>query len=75
MPDSTTPEPPPALRVAIVFSGRSQREIAADAGIHETQLSRIVNEREVPSIETRSKIASALGRSVDELWPDLKAAA
>lgn len=59
---------PTAAKVAVVASGRSQREIALAAGIHPTHLSRVVNGLRCDE-RTREAIATALGRDVDELWP------
>jgi len=65
---------PTALKIAIVMSGRHQKEIAAEVGIDQGALSRIVNGLH-PSLSTRQSIAEALGRDVTELWPDLNAEA
>lgn len=56
------------LKLAIVASGRSQKDLALELGLHESQLSRIVNGLETDA-GTRYAIADALGRDVDELWP------
>jgi transcriptional regulator with XRE-family HTH domain len=57
-----------ALKLAIVASGRPQRDLALELGLHESQLSRIVNGLETDA-GTRYAIADALGRDHDELWP------
>lgn len=63
------PDPTP-LRLAVVYSGRSQREIAAAAGIGETYFSKIVNGRLHAGDATRRKIAKAVNRRVEDLWPE-----
>lgn len=65
------------LKLAIVASGRHQKDIAAEIGMDPAQLSRIVNGLHAPD-STREAIARALGRKVEELWPveaETKAAA
>jgi plasmid maintenance system antidote protein VapI len=62
------------LKIAIVASGRTQRDIAAAAGTDEYRLSRIVNGREQPPDDLMAAISQALGRSVGELWPHHNAA-
>lgn len=64
MPRIVTP-----LRLAIVASGRTQREVAETAHLGESRLSLIVNGHWNPDEATRQAIADALHRSVDELWP------
>lgn len=61
------------LKLAIVASGRSQRALAAELRMDETHLSRIVNGLHTDE-DTRNRIASALHRQVDELWPPAAAA-
>ncbi len=64
MPRVVTP-----LRLAIVESGRTQREVADEIGLHESRLSLIVNGLHCDD-RTRDAIAAALGRNVSELWPE-----
>jgi hypothetical protein len=62
---------PTPLRMAIVLSGRTQREIAAEIdGIDETRLSRIVNGLQCDD-RIRERIAAVLGREKTELWPEV----
>lgn len=61
------------LKLAIVASGIQQRALAASLGIDESHFSRIVNGLHADE-ETRNRIAAALGRHVDELWPTARAA-
>lgn len=62
------PMAPTPLRLAIVHSGRRQREIADAAGLSESRLSLIVNGLHCNDA-TRLRIAAALGRDVSELFP------
>lgn len=56
------------LKLAIVASGRSQRDIAAAVGISEFKLSRIVNRRAHADAATRAALARELGRSPAALF-------
>jgi transcriptional regulator with XRE-family HTH domain len=49
--------------------GRRQSWLAREVGIDQADLSRIANRGLIPSDEVQQKIAEALGRTVDELWP------
>ncbi|MCW3038125.1 MAG: hypothetical protein JWM31_30 [Solirubrobacterales bacterium] len=62
---------PTPLRMAVFQSGRTQRQIAADAGMDETHLSKIVRGRHSPDHATRQRIAAALKLSEEALWPEL----
>lgn len=64
----TTKAPTP-LRLAIVKSGRTQREIADEVGLSEARMSQIVNGHWNADEATRLNLSAALGRNVDELWP------
>jgi transcriptional regulator with XRE-family HTH domain len=59
-----------ALKIAIVESGRSQADVAADIGMHDTKLSMIVNGRREPSDAERKAIARVLKRKPSQLFPD-----
>lgn len=63
------------LRIAVASSGRTQREIAEEVGINETRLSQIVNGHWNPDADLRARLAEAVNGRVDELWPELRAAA
>lgn len=67
---------PTLLKLAIVQSGRTARDIADTAGIHETTLSKYVNGWHGHE-GTREKIARALSVPVTDLFPtdESKAAA
>jgi plasmid maintenance system antidote protein VapI len=58
---------PTPLRLAIVLSGRTQRDIAGVLGMHESRLSLIVN-GEPCDAQTQSRIAAALCRDVADLF-------
>ena len=58
-----------ALRVAIIESGLTQRQIAKDCSIAESRFSLIVRRRRMPSDDERAAIAAALGRAEDDLFP------
>lgn len=60
---------PTPLRLAIVQSGRTQRQIADQANLAETRLSQIVNGHWNPDDATRKAIADALHTTEAELWP------
>lgn len=57
------------LKLAIVGSGRSQKDIAAEVEMDPTHLSRIVNGLHCDDA-TKAAIAKALGRDLRELWPE-----
>jgi hypothetical protein len=56
------------LKLAIVKSGRTQREIAEAAGISEKKLSLMAGGWHADD-GTRKKLAGVLGQTVEELWP------
>lgn len=58
------------LKLAIVASGRSQRDVATAVGISEFKLSRIVNRHALPDHATRLALARELGRSPEALFAD-----
>jgi plasmid maintenance system antidote protein VapI len=60
-----------ALKMAILESGKKQRRVAALARIHPTELSAIVRQRRSASKEQRERLARVLGRSQNELFPEL----
>lgn len=63
------------LERAVRLRGRgAQRHLAADLGLHESTLSRIVRGHVVPPVETQERIARALDVPRDELFPTLEAA-
>lgn len=58
------------LKLAIVASGRSQRDVATAVGISEFKLSRIVNRHATPDEATRRALARELGRPAAALFGD-----
>lgn len=63
------------LKLAIVASGKTQRDIAALAQLGEVRLSAIITGRIVPSPEEKRAIAKALRRPQGELFTDQPAVA
>lgn len=63
------PGKPTPLKLAIVHTGRSQKDIADAIGLSEPQLSRFVNGLHVPDA-TRQRLAAELRRTVTDLWPE-----
>lgn len=63
-----------ALKIAIVQTGRSSKEIAEELGIEPSTLSRYANGLHVPH-DRRQAIADALGRQINDLWPETPVAA
>lgn len=51
--------------------GRRHFQVAADAGIHPTELSKILNAHRAPTVKEADRIAVALNRNVAELFPEL----
>lgn len=48
----------------------SQEELSKRTGIQQSEISRIMNDQKDIYLKTAKKIAKALGKSVDYLWPD-----
>jgi transcriptional regulator with XRE-family HTH domain len=61
------------LKLAIVASGQTQREVATAAELTEARLSLIVNGHHCDS-QTRKRLADVLGKAVDDLFPSQLAA-
>lgn len=59
-----------ALKIAIVESGLSQADVAADIGMHDTKLSLIVNGRRRPSEAEQKAIARVLKRKPSQLFAE-----
>lgn len=59
-----------ALKMAIFGSGKKQKRIAKLARISEAQLSHIIRGRRDADDGERDRIAKALDRPVDELFPE-----
>lgn len=62
--DARTP-----LQAVLREEGRRQSWLAERVGVHESEISRIVNRGLIPSDAVKQSIADALGKSVDELFP------
>jgi transcriptional regulator with XRE-family HTH domain len=58
------------FRRAILENGSTQREVAAKSGIHESIISLIASGRYLPDSQQRIKIANALGRYENEIFPE-----
>ena len=56
------------LKIAVVTSGRRQKDIAAALGMSEAQFSLIVNGKNVDHA-TQERIAAELGQSVTDVFP------
>lgn len=48
----------------------TQKELAKITGLEQSEISRIMNDQKDIYLKTAKKIARALGKSVDYLWPD-----
>lgn len=58
-----------ALKLAIVATRKSQREVAQLAGIGEIHLSKIVCNRAIPTADERRDLARVLRKPQHELFP------
>lgn len=56
------------LKLAVIASGRRQKDIAAAIGMTEAQFSLIVNGKHAPE-RIRKEIANLLGQKVETLFP------
>lgn len=59
-----------ALKVAILQSGKTQREIAEEIGISEGYFSRFVRGREQPNQDQRKAIAKVLRTKPEQLFAE-----
>jgi len=58
------------LKIAIIQSRRTQRQVSADTRIVETRLSQIVGQRgSPPTAVEKERLAKYLGQEIDELFP------
>lgn len=62
------------LKIAIVSSGLTMREIAQRIGRHEAEVSKWANDARPATRSTKIALAGALNTTVAELWPDDEAA-
>ncbi|MFZ5645829.1 MAG: helix-turn-helix domain-containing protein [Bacillota bacterium] len=58
------------IREVMLLKRISQEELSKRTGIQQSEISRIVNDQKDIYLKTAKKIAKALGKSVDYLWPD-----
>lgn len=61
-----------ALKLAVLQSGRTQRQIATLAGIDETRLSRIISQQVRPWPDECRDLARVLRRPVLDLFPGVQ---
>jgi len=47
----------------------TQEQLAAMAGLQQSHVSKLVNGKGSPSLNTAAKVASALGVTVEDVWP------
>ncbi len=57
------------IRLTILESGRTQRDLSLDARIPETRVSAIVRGRVEPTVDEKRALSRVLGRPVDQLFP------
>lgn len=58
------------VREVMLIKRISQKQLANKTGIQQSEISRIINEEKDIYLKTAKRIAKALGKSVDYLWPD-----
>jgi len=58
------------IREVLLLKNIKQKDLAKMTGITENDISKIINDRKAIHLTTAKKIAKALGKSVDYLWPD-----
>jgi len=58
------------IREVMLLKRISQEELSKRTGIQQSEISRIINDQKDIYLKTAKKIAKALGKSVDYLWPD-----
>lgn len=58
------------LREILLLKRITQKELSRMTGIPQCDISKIVNDQKDIYLKTAKKIAKALGKSVDYLWPD-----
>ena len=62
--------PPSALKLAILYSGLKQIDVAKRAGIHESRLSKIVRGHDDATESEKRRLARVLRTSIADLFPD-----
>lgn len=63
-----TPTPPTPIKLAILLSGRTQRDIAREIGVSDVTLSRICTSGHATQ-SNRDALAAILRRDVSEIFP------
>jgi len=58
------------FKLALLASGQTQRQLARAARMNEATVSLIANARLKPSTVQKAKLADALKRPIDELFPN-----
>jgi len=58
------------LRETMLLKRITQRQLSDMTGIPQCDISKIINEQKAIHLTTAKRIAKALGKSVDYLWPD-----
>lgn len=48
----------------------TQKDLEKLTGIDQAEISRIINEKKEVTLTTAKKISTALGYSIDYIWPD-----
>ncbi len=64
------PHPMNRLREVMLSKRMTQEELSKLTGIPQCDISKIINDRKSIHLATAKRIAKALGKSVDYLWPD-----
>lgn len=58
------------IREVMLLKRITQEELSKRTGIAQGEISKIINEQKNIHLTTAKRIAKALGKSVDYLWPD-----
>ena len=58
------------IREVMLLKRITQTELSKKTGIPQCDISKIINDQKNLHLSTAKKIARALGKSVDYLWPD-----
>jgi len=58
------------IREVMLLKRITQEELSKRTGIRQGEISKIINDQKEIYLSTAKRIAKALGKSVDYLWPD-----
>ncbi|MBP7333076.1 MAG: helix-turn-helix transcriptional regulator [Firmicutes bacterium] len=58
------------LREIMLLKRITQKELSKRTGIAQSEISRIINEEKEIYLKTAKKIARALGKPIEYIWPD-----